>query len=66
MTTWIQVMAHVRRLDEQRRLEGRINERDADQLVTMLLEFHEQAVVALPSPSDASAVRAPEGKSSRP
>jgi len=65
MTTWIQVMAQVRRLDEQRRQHGRIDERDADQLVTMLLEFHGQAVVTSPS-GEMPAARAPEGKASRP
>jgi hypothetical protein len=65
MTTWIQVMTQVRRIDEQRRRQGRIDEGDADRLVTMLLEFHGQAVATSP-PGDAAPVRAPEGKSSRP
>ena len=44
MMTWMQVMAEVRRLDQQRRHEGRISGADAERLVTMLLEFHSQAL----------------------
>lgn len=49
MTTWIQIMAQVRLLDEQRRVEGRLREGDAEQLVTMLIDFHQQAVASTPS-----------------
>ena len=49
MTTWMQVMALVRRLDEKRHREGRVGDRDADQLVSMLLDFHKQTVARPPS-----------------
>jgi hypothetical protein len=48
-TTWMQVMALVRRLDEKRRREGRIGEREAEELVTLLLDFHRQTVARSPS-----------------
>ena len=44
MTTWTQVMTQVRLLDEQRSREGQIREGEAEQLVTMLLDFHRKAV----------------------
>ncbi|HLK41207.1 MAG TPA: hypothetical protein VKU41_30860 [Polyangiaceae bacterium] len=61
MTTWIQIMAHVRRLDEQRREKGRIDDGDAQALVTMLLEFHRHAVQISPS-GEMPAVVAEKGK----
>jgi hypothetical protein len=44
MTTWVQVMALVRRLDDKRVREGRIGDSDAQQLVAMILDFHKQTV----------------------
>jgi hypothetical protein len=48
-TTWMQVMALVRKLDEKRHREGRIGERDADELISLLLDFHRQTVARTPS-----------------
>jgi hypothetical protein len=48
-TTWTQVMALVRRLDEKRQREGRVGDKDADQLITMLLAFHQQSIARSPS-----------------
>lgn len=42
-------MALVRRLDDKRRREGRIGEREAEELVALLLEFHRQTVARTPS-----------------
>jgi aminoglycoside phosphotransferase family enzyme len=49
MTTWMQVMALVRRLDDKRVREGRIGDSDAQQLVAMILDFHKQTVARPPS-----------------
>jgi hypothetical protein len=49
MTTWMQVMAVVRQLDERRRSGTVLEGRDADQLVTLLLDFHQKVVVKTPS-----------------
>lgn len=49
MTTWMQVMALVRRLDDKRVREGRIGDKDAAQLVSLLLDFHKQTVARTPS-----------------
>jgi len=49
MTTWMQVMALVRRLDDKRIREGRIGDKDAQQLVALLLDFHKQTVARTPS-----------------
>jgi hypothetical protein len=49
MTTWVQVMALVRRLDDKRVREGRIGDSDAQQLVAMILDFHKQTVARPPS-----------------
>ncbi len=64
MTTWMQVMALVRRLDEKRHREGRIGDRDAEQLLTMILDFHKQTVARSPS-GEMSAVRPVEERSAR-
>ncbi len=58
MTTWMQVMALVRRLDEKRRREGSLGDRDAEQLITLILDFHEQTI-ARPPPGEVGAVSPP-------
>jgi hypothetical protein len=58
MTTWMQVMALVRRLDEKRHREGRVGDRDADQLVSMILDFHKQTIAQSQS-GEMSAVKPP-------
>jgi len=42
--TWLEVMRLVRTMDAQRRAGNGIEPGDADQLLTMLLDFHGQAV----------------------
>ena len=54
-TTWIQIMRFARALDEGRRTGQGIDARDADQLVSMLLDFqrralHERPTVPPPPP----------------
>jgi hypothetical protein len=44
MTTWIQVMAEVRAMDDRRRSGKGLDGADAEKLVSMILEFHKQAV----------------------
>jgi hypothetical protein len=60
MTTWMQVMAFVRRLDEQRRRDGHVTPSDADELVTMLLDFHKQTVAHSASSAEMAPVVPPQ------
>jgi hypothetical protein len=63
MTTWMQVMAVVRALDAKRRGGQPLEGRDAESLVTMLLDFHGRAVEPPTMPDSASP--APRGASGR-
>jgi hypothetical protein len=56
VTTWMQVMAFVRQLDERRRTGAGVTPADADKLVTMLLDFHAQTVARTASTADMPAV----------
>ena len=49
MTTWMQVMALVRELDDKRRRREELTKDDAERLVAMLLDFHMGTVEALPN-----------------
>jgi hypothetical protein len=62
MTTWMQVMAVVKDLDERRRRGPALDGRDAERLVTMLLDFHRDVVIKTPSSDTTAAVRSPEGR----
>ncbi len=48
-TTWIQIMRFARALDEGRRTGQGIDARDADQLVSMLLDFQRRALHERPT-----------------
>jgi hypothetical protein len=62
MVTWMQIMAEVRRLDDKRKLGEHLGEDDATRLVAMLLDFHDQAVVKVPTPSRPPSRRAGQVK----
>jgi hypothetical protein len=49
MTTWMQVIAVVKELDDRRRRGLNLDGRDAEKLVTMVLDFHQKAVIKTPS-----------------
>jgi hypothetical protein len=51
MVTWMQIMVEVRRLDGRQKRGEHLGEEDAARLVTMLLDFHNQAVMKVPTPS---------------
>jgi hypothetical protein len=51
MVTWMQVMVEARRLDDKRKSGERLNGEDSAGLVSMLLNFHDQAVEKVPEPS---------------
>jgi hypothetical protein len=51
MFTWMQIMEEVRHLDEKQRTGEHLGEDDAARLVAMLLDFHNQAVEKVPTPS---------------
>lgn len=62
MTTWMEIMREVQRLDTLRTSGKRLNEDDAERLVTMLLAFHQGAVVKVPTPSKPRVPQSVEGK----
>jgi hypothetical protein len=62
MITWMQIMAEVRRLDDKQKGGEHLSEEDAAGLVAMLLDFHHQAVVKVPTPSRPSLKAASQGK----
>jgi hypothetical protein len=51
MVNWMQIMVEVRRLDDKQKRGEHLSEGDAAGLVAMLLDFHHQAVVKVPTPS---------------
>jgi hypothetical protein len=63
MVTWMQIMTEVRRLDDKQKGGERLDEEDAAGLVAMLLDFHRQAVVKLPTPSRPTLQATSQGKS---
>jgi hypothetical protein len=54
---WMQIMVEVRRLDDKQKSSEHLSEADAAGLVVMLLDFHHQAVVKVPTPSRPSLKR---------
>jgi len=51
VVTWMQIMVEVRRLDEKRKCGERLGEEEGAGLVAMLLDFHNQVVEKVPTPS---------------
>ena len=47
----MQIMVEVRRLDEKRKCGERLGEEEGAGLVAMLLDFHNQVVEKVPTPS---------------
>jgi hypothetical protein len=62
VVTWMQIMGEVRRLDDRRKRAEHLGEDDAAGLVTMLLDFHNQAVVSVPAPSRPALRRTSQGQ----
>ena len=62
MVTWMQIIAEVRRLDDKQKGGEHLSEKDAAGLVAMLLDFHNQAVVKVPTPSKPSLKATSQGK----
>lgn len=54
MVKWMQIMAEVRRLDDKRKCGDGLSQEEAAGLLTMLLDFHHQAVDKVPEPSGPS------------
>jgi hypothetical protein len=50
-TTWIQIMRFARALEEGRRAGLAIESRDAERLVSMLLDFQRRALHERPTPA---------------
>jgi hypothetical protein len=50
-TTWIQIMRFAKALDEGRRAGLAIESRDAERLVSMLLDFQRRALHERPTPA---------------
>jgi hypothetical protein len=61
LVTWMQIMVEVRRLDDKRKTAEHLSEDDAEKLVSMLLDFHNQAVEKVPEPSTPSLKMAGQG-----
>jgi hypothetical protein len=54
MATWIDVMALARSLRDKRATPEGLNGRDAEDLLTLLFDFHDRAVVSTPPPDEAA------------
>ena len=55
-TTWIQIMRFARALEDGRRTGSGIESRDAERLVTMLLDFQRRALHERPTPPQGLAI----------